>query len=195
MGQSLFLTTLHLVHPPTCFPTDPVNLSSPSTPATIHPPTPRPQQSSHARHRATRWPPVLSPLPTTPLLSTPQPFLPLGLPTPRAHIVTHLSTPHPLTARPLTRLATHPTNQPPSGRPQGHLYILVPSCPPPPFLSAALDHCPVGICLSITPHTTRLPSKPPPMPHLSTSPSHSPHTEQPLKPGPLSPWGADLERT
>lgn len=167
MGQSLVLTTLHLVCPPTCFPTDPANLSPPQHLPASHLPTPWPQRSSHAHHRATHWHPILSPLPATPWLSTTQPFLPHGLPMPCAQIVTHLSTPHLLTAQPLTSLPTHPNNQPPSGR-QGHLYILMSSCPPPPFLSAALDHCPVGICLSTTPHT------PPGYPHPRPTSRH-PH--------------------
>ena len=65
MGQSLVLTTLHLVCPPTCFPTDPANLSPPQHLPASHLPTPWPQRSSHAHHRATHWHPILSPLPAT----------------------------------------------------------------------------------------------------------------------------------
>ena len=180
MGQSLVLTTLHLVCPPTCFPTDPANLSPPQHLPASHLPTPWPQRSSHAHHRATHWHPILSPLPATPWLSTTQPFLPHGLPMPCA-TPTHC---------PATNKSAHSSKQPATiwtSRPSLHPHvqlststISVSSPGPLPCRHLSIHH---------TTHTTRLP---PPTPHLSTSPSilhtRSSHSSQVLCPLGVQIW-------
>lgn len=222
--QSLVLTTLHSVHhlQPSTHPSSHHALTHLSPPKHLSPvPAPQspytaPSTEPHAgvpRLVIHRPPHLCHPSPNP----FPQPLYPhcslplhpaLALPEPLSRLIYLVSTwphTHPLTAQQFTCLPTHPaTVHLPPGRQPTHLVTTTPSLYPHIQLSTSrvrqhlspvpLRHvthratCPsIHLLQSFHP----LPTSPDPHP-----PVHPPHTPQwTLRPGPVSPWGADLDGT
>lgn len=159
---------------------------------------------------------IQSPLPTTPTAVHCTP-IPAPWPSPPPGAVPDpldVPTPLPLTC-PAIHTSARPSKQPPTiclprppptrqaathplpGHPRHHPILSAVLVQPPPGIrlpTRPLAHPPTSIqnpLIHTPPVYRQAPTHSPPL----DAPIHSPHTEQPLRPGPVSSWGTDLERT